>query len=82
MTQPQDPKASGGGGRRIGKVEVRWALGGIIAVIFGVFVAQNSDKVPVNFVFFTANVRLIWVFLICGVIGALLDRLLKRKGIL
>lgn len=51
-------------------------------MIFGVFVAQNSDKVPVNFVFFTANVRLIWVFLICGVIGALLDRLLKRKGIL
>ena len=63
-------------------VEARWVVAGVLAVIFGVFIAQNSGEVRVDFVFFDAQIRLIWVFLICGVIGAIIDRLLQRKGIL
>jgi heme exporter protein D len=33
-------------------------------------------------VFFTAEVRLIWVFLICAALGAVIDRLLQRRGVL
>jgi uncharacterized integral membrane protein len=62
--------------------EIRWIVGGILAIFFGIFVAQNADPVRVQFVFFTAEVRLIWVFLICAVIGAVIDRLLQRRGVL
>jgi uncharacterized integral membrane protein len=68
--------------RRIGKVEIRWAMAGLLAIVFGIFVAQNAGQVRVDFVFFSANVRLIWVFLICGVIGGIIDRLLQKKGLL
>jgi uncharacterized integral membrane protein len=54
----------------------------LIAVVFGIFVAQNARTVRVRFVFFTAEVRLIWVFLICAVLGAVIDRLLQRRGVL
>lgn len=69
-------------GGKIGKVEMRWAMAGLLAIVFGIFVAQNAGEVRVDFVFFSADVRLIWVFLICGVIGAVIDRLLQKKGIL
>lgn len=62
--------------------EIRWIIGGIIAILFGIFIAQNADPVRVQIVFFTAEVRLIWVFLICAGIGALIDRLLQRRGVL
>lgn len=68
--------------RKITKTEAKWVLAGILAILFGVFIAQNSDPVPVDFVFFSANIRLIWVFLLCGVIGGIVDRLLQRRGIL
>jgi uncharacterized integral membrane protein len=68
--------------RKIGKVEIRWAMAGLLAVVFGIFIAQNAGRIRVDFVFFSANVRLIWVFLICGVIGAIIDRLLQKKGLL
>lgn len=81
-----EPAARGEGeqeqGRRFGVVEARWTAAGVLAILFGIFVAQNTIHVPVHFVFFQANVRLIWVFLICGVIGAIVDRLLQRRGIL
>ncbi|HEX9712832.1 MAG TPA: hypothetical protein VGB52_09840 [Actinomycetota bacterium] len=80
--QEQRTEAEGEKQRRFGKVEARWTAAGIIALLFGIFVAQNSDPVRVSFVFFDAEVRLIWVFLICGVIGGIVDRLLQRRGIL
>lgn len=63
-------------------VEVRWVIAAFLAVVFGIFIAQNSDRVAVDFVFFTAQIRLIWVFLICGILGGVIDRLLQRRGIL
>lgn len=68
--------------RRFTMVEARWAAAGAIALLFGIFIAQNTNQVEVGFVFFNAEVRLIWVFLICGVVGGIIDRLLQRKGIL
>lgn len=84
MAEDQKSQTDAGGEpqRRFGKVEARWTAAGIIALLFGIFIAQNSSQVRVSFVFFEANVRLIWVFLICGVVGAIVDRLLQRRGIL
>lgn len=68
--------------RRLTKGEIRWIIGGVLAILFGIFIAQNAREVKIDFVFFSANVRLIWLFLICAVIGAVLDRLLQRRGLL
>jgi len=40
------------------------------------FVLDNSKTVRVGFVFFNANVSLIWVLLIAAFLGALVDRLI------
>lgn len=68
--------------RKFTKTEAKWLFAGILVILFGVFIAQNSNEVKVDFVFFSARIRLIWVFLLCGVIGMILDRLLQRRGIL
>jgi uncharacterized integral membrane protein len=68
--------------RKVTKTEAKWVIAGILAILFGVFIAQNSIEVEVHFVFFKAGIRLIWVFLLCGVIGGIIDRLLQRRGIL
>src|SRR5919198_5542828 len=85
MDQPRDPDKAGQQGfepRRLTRADVRWIVGGVIAILFGVFIAQNAREVKIDFVFFSANVRLIWLFLICAVLGALIDRLLQRRGLL
>ena len=64
------------------KAEIRWIIGGILAILFGVFIAQNANEVQIDFVFFSARVRLIWLFLICAALGAVIDRLLQRRGLL
>jgi len=69
-------------GRRITQADVRWILGGTLAVLFGVFIGQNSTEVNIHFVFFSTKFRLIWIFLICAVLGAIIDRLLQRRGLL
>src|SRR5688572_917740 len=76
---PQGPQPPQEG---ITATEVRWIIGGLLAILFGIFIAQNADPVRVEFVLFTAEVRLIWVFLICAVLGAVIDRLLQRRGVL
>jgi len=44
-------------------------LGVVLVVLFAVFVAQNRTLVEVNYVFFSKKSYLIWVMLICGVLG-------------
>ena len=68
--------------RRLTAGEVRWIVGGILAILFGVFIAQNAREVRIDVVFFSARVRLIWLFLICALLGAVIDRLLQRRGLL
>ena len=56
------------------------AVVGLILLI--AFVLDNSRHRRVGFVFFNANVSLIWVLLIAAVLGALVDRLvimLRRR---
>ena len=73
--QPQEPK-------RFTGAEAKLIAFGVLALLAGFFTGQNVGKVPVHFVFFTARIRLIWVFLLCIVIGVALDRLLQAKGLL
>jgi uncharacterized integral membrane protein len=74
---PSEPQPEG-----ITKAEIRWIIGGVLAILFGVFIAQNADEVSIDFLLFTAKFRLIWIFLICAVLGAVIDRLLQRRGLL
>lgn len=68
--------------QRITAAEIKLILFGVVAILSGVFIGQNVRQVDIHFIFFTARVRLIWVFLLCMVIGAVLDRLLQRRGVL
>jgi uncharacterized integral membrane protein len=81
-TEPQRPEPSKPEQSGLTAAEIRWIMGGVLAILFGVFIAQNADPVSVQFVFFSAKVRLIWVFGICAIIGAIIDRLLQRRGVL
>ena len=82
MEQRDQPEQARNETRRLTAAEVRWIIGGILAILFGVFIAQNADPVQIDFIFFSARVRLIWLFLICAVLGAIIDRLLQRRGLL
>jgi uncharacterized integral membrane protein len=59
---------------------------GFLALLIG-FVLDNRKTVRVGFVFFNANVRLIWVLLIAAFLGGLVDRLVvilrrrQKKGV-
>ena len=48
----------------------------VLVVLLIAFVVKNSARIPIHFIFFTANMRLIWVLLTCAVLGALIDRLI------
>lgn len=52
----------------------------VLLILFVIFVAQNSQPVSVNLVFVTTEVRLIWVFVGCALIGAVVAFLLARPG--
>jgi uncharacterized integral membrane protein len=75
---PEPPQSE----QRISAAEIKLILFGVVAILAGVFIGQNVTQVDIHFIFFTAHVRLIWVFLLCMVIGAVLDRLLQRRGVL
>ena len=62
--------------RRVAKLLV--AL--FIAVVLAVFIVTNSDRVPVDFVFFTRKSRLIWVMLACAILGGIVGYLVGRPG--
>ncbi|HVL89266.1 MAG TPA: hypothetical protein VM841_03415 [Actinomycetota bacterium] len=68
--------------RKFTKAEAKLVAFGVLALLAGVFVGQNTGQVRVHFVFVSANIRLIWVFLLCILIGVSLDRLLTRRGVL
>lgn len=52
----------------------------VLLILFIVFVAGNSREVTIDLIFTTAQVRLIWVFLGCALIGALIAYLLGRPA--
>jgi uncharacterized integral membrane protein len=82
---PGDPK----GPRREGIDERQARQIGLVAavvlavVLLLVFVIENSDSVSVSFVFFSADISLIWVIVLSvavgAVLGAVLPRIVRRR---
>ncbi len=62
--------------RRVVKALI-WLAAAILLIIF---ITTNSQPVKVNFIFFTAHPRLIWVMLSCAVIGGILGYLIGKPG--
>ena len=54
------------------------AFGVLVLVLFVLFIIRNSRPVAVDFVFASVRVRLVWVFLACALIGALVAWLVGR----
>jgi uncharacterized integral membrane protein len=52
---------------------------GILAILI-LFIVWNSQRVPVNYVFFKAHNRLIWVMLVCALLGGILGFIVGRPG--
>jgi uncharacterized integral membrane protein len=82
-TAPSEQAANGEvtGPRSRSETIIKWArlaLAAIIVVLLIAFIVDNSEKVRVGFVFWHADVRLIWVLLITALLGALADRLVPR----
>jgi len=60
---------------------VQWArlvAAVVIVIVLVAFVVDNSEHVRVGFVFFHADVALIWVLIVTAALGALADRLVPR----
>lgn len=55
----------------------------LVVILALVFIVENSDPVRVSFVFFSANISLIWVIVLSmvmgAVAGAVLMRLVKKR---
>ena len=54
---------------------VRLVVFGILALLLIVFVADNTRRVRVSFIFGDRDARLIYVLIVTAAIGVLLDRL-------
>lgn len=92
MSQPSDPTApapSGQPTRRqtAGQLDARRraTIAKVIAavvllVLFLIFVIQNSEPVPVSFIFTDASIPLVWVFLGCAIFGGIIAYLVGRPG--
>jgi uncharacterized integral membrane protein len=52
----------------------------ILVILFVVFVVQNSQPVHVQFLWLDGRAPLVWVFLICAAIGAVVLALLQRPS--
>jgi uncharacterized integral membrane protein len=50
----------------------------IVVVLALVFIVENSNRVEVSFVFFTADISLIWVIVLSMVVGAIAAFVIKR----
>ena len=50
----------------------------LILIVFVVFVLQNAEAVPVELLFFSLNIRLIWVIVGCGVLGGVAGYVIGR----
>ena len=62
--------------RRVAK-----AVGGLVLfVLLLLFIVANSQPVEVNFLFFKAHPRLIWVMVTCAVLGGVLGYMVGRPG--
>lgn len=66
------------GSKRETKEQVRLVLGIVALVVLVAFVLDNRHEVKVGFVVTESNPRLIWVLVFTAVLGAAVDRLVRR----
>jgi uncharacterized integral membrane protein len=64
---------------RQGRV-VKVLVAAAIVIVLIVFITQNSQPVPVDFVFLDRRPRLIWVMVACVLLGGLVGYLIGRPG--
>jgi uncharacterized integral membrane protein len=76
--EPEHSLAEVGRARRRRTAKAVGAL--VVFVVLVLFIVANSQPVEVNFLFFTAHPRLIWVMVTCAVLGGVLGYLLGRPG--
>ena len=55
-------------------------LGLALAILFVLFVVQNSQPVNVRFLWLDGRAPLVWIFLICAAIGAVVLALFERPS--
>jgi uncharacterized integral membrane protein len=55
-------------------------LGLALAILFVIFVVQNSQPVNVQFLWLDGRAPLVWIFLICAAIGAVVLALFQRPS--
>lgn len=51
-----------------------------LVVVLVAFVVENSQRVEIHFVFFTKDVRPIWLMLTCAILGGVVGYLLGKPG--
>jgi uncharacterized integral membrane protein len=73
--EPVGTPRSAKGRQRSNREVTRLVVTGLGLVLLIAFVLDNSQTVKVGFVFFNAQLSLIWVLLIAALLGALVDRL-------
>ncbi|WP_217914869.1 lipopolysaccharide assembly protein LapA domain-containing protein [Miltoncostaea marina] len=68
--------------RQVRQLALIGALVLVVSILL-IFVIENSDEVRVSFVFFSADVSLIWVIVMSAVVGAVaggvVGRLVRRR---
>ncbi len=64
--------------RRRRRRSFRLGLASVLGLLLVIFIAQNAERVDADFVFFDANVRLIWIMLGCAATGLVIGILLGR----
>ncbi len=79
---PPEPPRQGLDEQQVRSIALVGALVLVVSLLL-IFVIDNSDPVRVSFVFFAADISLIWVIVLSAVAGALaggfLMRLLRRR---
>ncbi len=75
MARSDGRSGAAAGGKRDTRDIVRIVVAVVALALLIGFVLDNSKTVRVGFIFFNANVSLIWVLLIAAFLGALVDRL-------
>lgn len=52
----------------------------VLVVVLVAFVVENTQRVKIHFVFFSKDVRPIWLMLTCAILGGVVGFLVGRPG--
>jgi uncharacterized integral membrane protein len=80
VATPEEPRGQGReqlDERQVRRIALVGALV-LLAILALVFIIENSRRVRVSFVFFSADISLIWVIVLSAVAGAIAGALISR----